>query len=74
VGRLGDPRVAVFLAVQRLGVGLGQPRWLLTLLNIVSILFPIDTIAPMQAMEINDAMSAYSIAVAARLHRINLVN
>jgi hypothetical protein len=44
------------------------------LLNIVSILFPIDTIAPMQAMEINDAMSAYSIAVAARLHRINLVN
>jgi hypothetical protein len=45
-----------------------------TLWNIVSILFPIVTIAPMQAIEMSDAMSAYSIAVAPRVHRINLVN
>lgn len=48
--------------------------WLDTLLSIVSILVPRPIIAPMAAIEINDATSAYSIAVAAFEQRTIFLN
>jgi hypothetical protein len=44
------------------------------LFSIVSILLPRPTMAPMAAIEINDAIKAYSIAVAALRHRIIRLN
>ena len=48
--------------------------WLDTLFSIVSILVPSPIIAPIAAMEINDATSAYSIAVAPLEHRTIFLN